>query len=358
VAEGPQGAAVRGHADGENGQGVLGFTSNINGRGVAGLTTDTIGTGNSYGGWFRADHTNSIAVYGLNYEHPTTITYGYLGGGQYGAYGQYGTSGPHGYFGSSDRGVYGNDGGSGSNYAGYFDGNLYVSGKVGIGTESPDHKLDVVGDRIRLRDSTDPGAKEIELFTTGVAVDLQAENADLWLKSLTGDIIMQGNVGGNVSIGHSNPQEKLDVNGNARFRLIGSGSYNAPVNQTSNGALTTSTSDIRLKTNVENIEDGLEMVKKLQGVRFNWTEEPEGKTRIGLIAQDVQKVLPELTFTNPVDGYMGINYAEITAVLIEAVKEQQQIIEELNKSKTAEIESLRNQLTHLQSLMETVVAQK
>lgn len=44
-------------------------------------------------------------------------------------------------------------------------------------------------------------------------------------------------------------------------------------------------------------------------------------TRIGFIAQEFEKVIPELVFTNEVDGYKGINYAEVNAVLVEAIKE-------------------------------------
>jgi hypothetical protein len=50
---------------------------------------------------------------------------------------------------------------------------------------------------------------------------------------------------------------------------------------------------------------------------------------IGFIAQEVETIVPELVFTNPTDGYKGINYAEMTAVLVEAVKEQQQQIESM-----------------------------
>jgi len=171
---------------------------------------------------------------------------------------------------------------------------------------------------------------------------------------------------GNLSIGTADaPTQKLDVNGNARFRSVGSGTYNRPLNLTSDGTLTTATSDGRLKTNIENIEDGLETVKKLQGVRFNWKEDPEGERRIGLIAQDAEKVVPELTFTNPADGYMGINYAELSAVLIEAVKEQQKIIDkltarvdELETNKKAEIEPLKDQLISLQEVVKTLIARQ
>ena len=151
--------------------------------------------------------------------------------------------------------------------------------------------------------------------------------------------------------------DELTVNGSLTVTNL-SGLYDHNVYCDTSGKLTAPTSDRRLKINIKNIEDGLEIFKKLQGVRFNWKEQPEGKTRIGLIAQDAEKVIPELTFTNPTDGYMGINYSEITAVLIEAVKDQQKIIDELKKSKTAEIESLRNQLSHLQTLVETVMARQ
>jgi len=171
---------------------------------------------------------------------------------------------------------------------------------------------------------------------------------------------------GNLSIGTADaPTQKLDVLGNARFRVVGSGSATRDLYLTSDGTLVVSSSDVRLKTNIENIEDGLEIVKKLQGVRFNWKEDPEGERRIGLIAQDAEKVVPEMTFTNPADGYMGINYAELSAVLIEAVKEQQKIIDkltarvdELESSKKAEMESLKAQLTRLQAQIETLIAQQ
>jgi trimeric autotransporter adhesin len=140
-----------------------------------------------------------------------------------------------------------------------------------------------------------------------------------------------------VGIGTTDPIQRLDVNGNARFRSVGSSAYTSALNLTANGTLTTNTSDIRLKTNIETLNDGLDRVMKLRGVEFNWKSEPEGKKMIGFIAQETEQVVPELVFTNPTDGYMGINYAEMTAVLVEAVKQQQKMIEELQK-KVEELE--------------------
>ncbi|OFX82274.1 MAG: hypothetical protein A2W99_09460 [Bacteroidetes bacterium GWF2_33_16] len=135
---------------------------------------------------------------------------------------------------------------------------------------------------------------------------------------------------GKVAIGHDAPIEMLDVNGNARIRAIASGIYLGPVNRTADGTLTTATSDIRLKENVTTLSNGLNKVLQLRGVNFNWKSDENTTTKIGFIAQEVQKVLPELVFVNPTDGYFGVNYAEMTAVLVEAVKEQQNQIEKLN----------------------------
>lgn len=117
------------------------------------------------------------------------------------------------------------------------------------------------------------------------------------------------------------PTQLLDVSGNARFRAISSATYYGHVIRTSDGTLTTSTSDIRLKENIETLETCLEKVLQLRGVSFTWKTDPEMGTRIGFIAQEFEKVIPELVFTNEVDGYKGINYAEVNAVLVEAIKE-------------------------------------
>ncbi len=90
-----------------------------------------------------------------------------------------------------------------------------------------------------------------------------------------------------------------------------------------------STSDIRLKTNIEPIPNALEKVRKLRGVTFEWKDQP-GKREMGFIAQEVLPVLPEVIEKDP-KGYYAMKQAEITAVLIEAAKEQQKQIDVLQK---------------------------
>ena len=108
----------------------------------------------------------------------------------------------------------------------------------------------------------------------------------------------------------------------------------------------TETSDSRLKTNVVAIEDALSIVQKMNGVRFNWlaAEENEAATanpalpdnvgnnarpmHIGLIAQEVQSVLPEVVCENK-EGQLSVAYTNIVAVLVEAVKELTVKVEQL-----------------------------
>jgi hypothetical protein len=92
-------------------------------------------------------------------------------------------------------------------------------------------------------------------------------------------------------------------------------------------------SDERLKDDVKPLEGSLDKVLALQGVSYKWNSgERKGQSDIGLIAQQVEKVIPEVVRekTN-IDGdtFKSVNYEHLVGVLIEAIKEQQQQIDEL-----------------------------
>jgi len=92
-----------------------------------------------------------------------------------------------------------------------------------------------------------------------------------------------------------------------------------------------SPSDNRLKTIKEKVPHALDTINKISGYRFDWKNPDEVlniKEDIGVIAQEVQDVLPELVRTNE-NGFMSVRHQGLTAVLIEAVKEQQTQIEDL-----------------------------
>ena len=99
-------------------------------------------------------------------------------------------------------------------------------------------------------------------------------------------------------------------------------------------------SDIRLKEDITPIDNALDTVMNLQGISFKWREEeysdtPQEGRETGLIAQEVEEVLPEVVSTDS-EGYKSVEYGNIVSVLIEAIKSQQSQIDELK----ARIEAL------------------
>jgi hypothetical protein len=92
----------------------------------------------------------------------------------------------------------------------------------------------------------------------------------------------------------------------------------------------TAYSDSRVKENVETLIDAVGIVSKLRGVTYNRTDVEDKSRKVGVIAQEVLEVLPEVVNQGD-DGMYGVSYGNIVAVLIEAVKEQQAHIQDLSK---------------------------
>jgi hypothetical protein len=91
----------------------------------------------------------------------------------------------------------------------------------------------------------------------------------------------------------------------------------------------TAYSDIRLKENVEVISNALTKVNSIRGVTFTRNDqEDKTKRHAGVIAQEVEKVLPEVVSEDN-DGVKNVAYGNMVGLLIEAIKEQQKQIEEL-----------------------------
>jgi hypothetical protein len=101
------------------------------------------------------------------------------------------------------------------------------------------------------------------------------------------------------------------------------------------------TSDINLKDNIRPIESALFKVKQIRGVTFDWNEksnelQQEKGHDVGLIAQEVETVLPEVVQIRE-DGLKAISYEKVVPLLVEAIKEQQTLIEDLsNRIKSLE----------------------
>jgi hypothetical protein len=91
-----------------------------------------------------------------------------------------------------------------------------------------------------------------------------------------------------------------------------------------------STSDERLKTEIELLENCLEKIDKLKGVSYTWRDGHGGK-EIGVIAQDIKSQFPELVSTNK-DNFLTVDYPKLTAVLLEGMKEMKKEIETIKES--------------------------
>ena len=123
----------------------------------------------------------------------------------------------------------------------------------------------------------------------------------------TGNNIFVDTTNGRVGVGTTVPSTTLQVSGTITCIDINS------------------TSDIKLKENIHSIDNPLDKVMQINGVGFRWKDTKEDA--LGVIAQDIEEVIPELVKNN--DHTKTVNYNGLIGVLIEAVKEQQRQILEL-----------------------------
>ncbi len=148
------------------------------------------------------------------------------------------------------------------------------------------------------------------------------------------------NSSGNLGIGTTSPTEKLHVVGNLRVQ----GSTDCTLGNGAGG--TNCSSDIRLKTNVQPIENSLDKILSLRGVEFDWNEKSQrpGEHAIGVIAQDVEAQFPTAVIEDSATGYKKVDYAVLVAPLIQAFKELNKRIMELfsvSERHSREITSIR-----------------
>jgi hypothetical protein len=210
-----------------------------------------------------------------------------------------------------------------------------TNSRLGIGTSAPSDHLHIANgsgnSRIRLSGTT--GNSVLQYYNGSTFIGSVGANIDEGYLF----IYQADNVsfrGGSVGIGNINPGQKLDItSGNGR---VGSG-YSWLTN-----------SDSRYKKNVTTLTSSLDKVLAIRGVRYDLTDDSDviaGSGRhIGFIAQELEIQFPEFVVTDS-SGYKSVAYDKMTAVLVEAIKDQQ-----------TEIETLRSELEALKALVNSMVS--
>ena len=191
-------------------------------------------------------------------------------------------------------------------------------GNIGIGINDPSYRLQVQSDGT----STTAAGNIVARFqSNGSGRDATIQLSDnvansATISMLSSNLIFQQagaetlriTAGGNVNIGGNYTQT----------------TYKMRVTGTVAATHFDSLSDLKLKTNVKQIQNPIETVKKIDGVTFNWKEDNDPS--MGVIAQNVEKILPEIVSG---DDVKSVNYSGLIGLLIETVKDQQKQIDEL-----------------------------
>ena len=119
------------------------------------------------------------------------------------------------------------------------------------------------------------------------------------------------------------------------FKISNSAVCAASLVRSSGDVVAFYTSDERLKDNIETIDKPIYKLKQLRGVEYEWNGlqdiYPSGSRDSGIIAQDVQKVLPQLVKENS-NGYLGVRHDRLVGLLVESIKDQQKQIDELKEN--------------------------
>ena len=233
-------------------------------------------------------------------------------------------------------------------YGDFVSGITAVNGKLGIGTMAPAQQLHVQGGpggtALLFRAATGTDAA-VFVDVTNNATD--TANLRFLRSGVTQWVLSNSPTDNSLRVAPTKNGSSLVITsgGNVGIGTTTPGAYKLYVSGTSYSTGGWQSSDVRFKEGIVPIEGPLQKVMKMEGVSYSWkTREykdkgfPEGR-HYGVVAQEIEKVLPEVVAEGP-SGEKTVAYTELIAVLIEAMKEQQKTIIELS----SEVKELRKEL--------------
>jgi len=258
---------------------------------------------------------------------------------------------------------------------------LAINGaNVGIGTSSPVFRLDisnatlgqVLGNTVDWFRMTGASSSvdQLRLFhrrhtngtnweTAEIRIQKRVDFSDMHYISFKGN----PGVAPTLEFGYDqNPQLTLSQNGSVGIKKAPDTQFTLDVNGPVRTTSFTPPSDLRYKKNIATIPNAIDKVTRLRGVSFDWRQEefPElnfSKGRnLGFIAQEIKEVLPEVVSQDN-KGYYSVAYSNVVPVLVEAIKEQQQTIAQLQTQVQTlqraqdELESLKERMRRLEALL-------
>lgn len=208
------------------------------------------------------------------------------------------------------------------------DGNLYVGSPANVAVSTPKKSIPLSGfDFARANISLGDGTTNFKIINLADPTNEQ--------EAATKKYVDASLIAGKDNLGNHKATQNISLSANAISNdgLAGKGlsfdvAGNAILGQdlTVNGNLYTP-SDRRLKTHIETLTGVLQQLTQIRGVRFEYINQHKyaAGTKVGVIAQELQKVYPEMVLQGK-DGFLKVDYTQLTGILIQAVKEQQEEI--------------------------------
>jgi hypothetical protein len=145
---------------------------------------------------------------------------------------------------------------------------------------------------------------------------------------------------GKIGIMTGNPQYALQVGNSGDGTQARANSWNT-------------FSDRRWKTDLQKVENPLKKINSITGYYYKWIDKVDTTAHFGVMAQDVEAVLPEIVSADD-DGYKSVDYSKLSALLIEGIKEQNKKIEKLN----TENDFMRDQIKEISELKAMITTLK